>query len=50
MEDLLLPLKLPGEGQIALPLKGEVGNTIFNTKGKIVEPPFSVCKTHTGVI
>ena len=30
--------------------KGEVGNTIFNTKGKTVVPPFSVCNKHTCVI
>ena len=30
-------------------IKGEVGNTIIDTKAKTVLPIFSVCNKHTGV-
>ena len=30
-------------------IKGEVGNTILNTKGKTSYPPTSVCNKHIGV-
>ena len=31
-------------------VKGEVGNSILNTRGKIAVPPSLVCNNHTGVI